>query len=68
MYYITFHSELHQNEKLLRPSQVSFETKHERNFKQQLKTHLFQLYLTTLKKKKKKKIFIFLFIFLSFPC
>ncbi len=50
-------------------------------FKQQLKTHLFQLYLTIyiyiyIKKKKKKKkkkkntfkIFSFLFIFLSFPC
>ncbi len=39
------------------------------NFKQQLKTHLFQLYLTTWK----KKIFFpffqnFLFIFLFFPC
>ncbi len=42
-------------------------------FKQQLKTHLFQLYLDYIKKKKKKKknlfhffkIFIFLFIFIS---
>ncbi len=32
-------------------------------FKQHLKTHLFQHYLTTWKKK-----IIFLFIFLSFPC
>ncbi len=38
------------------------------NFKQQLKTHLFQLYLTTWKKLNFFKIFIFLFIFLSFPC
>ncbi len=42
-------------------------------FKQQLKTHLFQLYLTSSSSKKKKYfpffyIFIFLFTFLSFPC
>ncbi len=42
-------------------------------FKQQLKTNLFQLYLTIYKKKKNNlfhffKIFIFLFLFLSFPC
>ncbi len=39
-------------------------------FKQQLKTHLFQLYLTSLLKKNFHffKTFIFLFIFLSFPC
>ncbi len=43
-------------------------------FKQQLKTHLFQLYLSTFKKKKKHKkkielsFFSKIFIFLSFPC
>ncbi len=37
-------------------------------FKQQLKTHLFQLYLTKKLNFHFFKIFIFLFIFLSFPC
>ncbi len=39
-------------------------------FKQQLKTHLFQLYLTTWKKKIELSLFfkIFIFLFLSFPC